>query len=493
MRRYHITVGATTTVDGTVKTGYPYRDINGQLMAREGDDVYCPECDSTGTIFCDGPRLSEYMDDRRAALEGDLCHCKCDPSPRLIAVQTLVCQEIETPKVAPPQRTAAPPAPPATPAAQHPPAVEARPANFTPTPSRPVSSYSELPGHACENLWRGYQQRVENVVAPGGKLITDPKARNKAINAAYAQLWRHDQRFQWAGLAAFASKQVGCGLLHAAESVEKMQAESEAMQQLRDSSRKGLAGLISPSEREKRAAIREFEQRQRDYEQANRDNPVWGFTHWGVDSALPLAQQMYRFVHEMLAMGNTTLFLDVYPLHVFYAERGLEALKACLDSRKNIYGTGEYPVLWPVGQETLRFGIDHDEILLAFEAIDAGNIAESVALLAEHEQVNILQPAMYDHSGMKWMMRGNHLSYVTDVPSGAAQAIELTLASQCRPVEDERTIGFSNFPFADLADAKSRMAFVLKAAAQFDDLLQSDQRDRIAQSIREIALGGGVR
>jgi hypothetical protein len=330
-------------------------------------------------------------------------------------------------------------------------------------------------------------------VAPGGKLITDPKARNKAINAAYAQLWRHDRRFQWAGLAAFASKQVGCGLLHAAESVEKMQAETETMQHLRDSARQGLVGLLSPSEREKRATIKEFEQRQRDYEQANRDNPVWGFTHWGVDSALPLAQRMYRFVHEMLAMGNTTLFLDVYPLHVFYAERGLEALKACLDSRKNIYGTGEHPVLWPVGQETLKFGIDHDEILLAFEAIDAGNIAKSVEHLAWHEQQNILQPAMYSDSGLQWLLRGNHASYVTNIPSGAAQAIELTLASQCRPVEDGRTIGFDNNPVANLADIKQRMAFVLKAAQQFDDLLLSDKHEQLEQSIREIAVGGGVR
>ena len=177
----------------------------------------------------------------------------------------------------------------------------------------------------------------------------------------------------------------------------------------------------------------------------------------------------------------------------FYAERGLEALKVCLPSRSKIYGQGEHPVLWPVGQETLEFGIDHDEILLAFEAIDAGNIAQSVALLAEHEQVNILQPAMYNDTGLKWLLRGNHFSYVTNLPSGAAQAIELTLASQCRPAEDGRTIGFGNNPFANLADVERRMAFVLKAAAQFDDLLHSDQRDQIEQSIREIALGGGVR
>jgi hypothetical protein len=150
-------------------------------------------------------------------------------------------------------------------------------------------------------------------------------------------------------------------------------------------------------------------------------------------------------------------------------------------------------VLWPVGEETLKFGIDHDEILLAFEAIEAGNIAESVEHLAKHEQRNILQPAMYDDSGLKWLLRGNHASYVTNFPSGAAQAIELTLASQCRPVDDGRTIGFSNSLKANLADINQRMPFVLRAAQQFDDLLNGDQREQIEQAIRDIAWGGGVR
>ena len=65
---------------------------------------------------------------------------------------------------------------------------------------------------------------------------------------------------------------------------------------------------------------------------------MWGIDPSGRDESLSLAQQMYQYVHEMLAMGNTTLFLDVFPLHVFYKERGLEALETCLASRKNIYG-----------------------------------------------------------------------------------------------------------------------------------------------------------
>ncbi|SDU96036.1 PAAR domain-containing protein [Pseudomonas vancouverensis] len=489
MKRYHITVGARTTADGTVRTGWEWSTINGQAMAREGDEVDCPRCDSTGTIVCDGPRLVDLLEDRNAALDGDLCHCKCDPPPRLIANQNLRCQEIEGDFAPRAQATAQP----VTPLAPRPSTTEPRPSSFTSPPSRPAMSNSQLPGQLCENLWRSYQHRAESVVAPGGQLIADPKTRNKAINAAYAQLWRHDPRFQWAGLAAFASKQVGCGLLHAADTIEKMRAEEQAIQRLKDSSRQGLAGLLSPSEREKRATIRAFEQRQHEYEQANRNNPVWGFTHWGAESPLTYSQQMYQFVYEMLAMGNTTLFLDVYPLHVFYAERGLEALRECLGSRSNIYGQGERPVLWPVGQEILEFGVDHEEIRLAFDAIETGNIAKSVDHLARHEQVNILQPAMYNDKGLQWLLRGNHVSYVTNIPSGVAQAIELTLTSQCRPIDDGRTIGFGNNPVANLADINQRMAFVLRAAQRFDDLLHSDQREQLERSIWEIALGEGIR
>jgi hypothetical protein len=150
-------------------------------------------------------------------------------------------------------------------------------------------------------------------------------------------------------------------------------------------------------------------------------------------------------------------------------------------------------MIWPIESETLKFGTDHEEIRRAFQAIDNGDIAKSVDHLARHEQVNILQPAMYENTEFKWLLRSNHFSYVTNLPAGAAQAVELTLASQCRPIDDGRTIGFSKSPFADLSDVNVRMHFVLKAATQFDQLLQSDRRPLIEQSIRDIATGGGVR
>jgi len=486
MKRYHITVGAKTTADGTVMTGYEFWTIDGQPIAREGDEVACPACDSTGVIVCDGPHLVDLMQGRPTALDGDLCRCKCDPPPRLIANQTLQCQEFRD--LAPEPRFT----PPSTPLTTPQPTNGSHSSHFTSAPSRPTPTFTERPGRVCENLWISYQQQAESIVAPGGQLIADPKARNRAINAAYAQLWLQDPRFQWAGLAAFASKQVGCGLLHAADSIDRIQAEFDAEQQRQQSARSGFYGLLEPSERERQARLQTFQQAQRDYEHAQRNNPLPGID-FRPEGELSYAQQLYQHVYTMLAMGNTTLFLDVYPLHVFYQERGLSALEACLPSRKNIYGNIQYPVLWPVAQETLEFGTNHEEILQTFTAIEAGRITKSVEYLAWHEQRNILQPSMYRDRILVALLRGNHLSHVTNFPSGAAQAIELTLASQCQRADDGRTIDFGRHPLADLSDIQQRMPFVLKAAAQFENLLRSNHRRQIEQSIQDIAAGWGVR
>ena len=369
-----------------------------------------------------------------------------------------------------------------------------RQSSFTSLRTPPASSVSELPRQSCENLWREYQQRAEAIVAPAGRLIADPKERNRVINAAYARLWLEDRRFQWAGLAAFASKQVGCGLLHAADSIERIQVEHDAGQRLENRARKGLFGLFSStSESDRQAKIREFEQSQRDYEEARSNNPLPSIDYRRDGEPLSLVQQQLNHVYEILAMGNTTLFLDVFALHVFYKERGLKALKSCLRSRSNIYGVDQQPMLWPVEQRKLNFGTEFEEIVEAFEAIEAGNIANSVERLAWHEQKNILQPAMYSDMQLVALLRANHILYVTGFPSGATQAIELTLTSRCQRVDDGRTIGFGSNPFADLSDLSQRMPFVLDAAARFDELLSNGNRHKIEQAIEAMVAGRGVR
>ncbi|EJM90000.1 MULTISPECIES: DUF2515 family protein [unclassified Pseudomonas] len=341
---------------------------------------------------------------------------------------------------------------------------------------------TDVPILTCAGLWRHYQREAEDIVAPGGVLIADPVERNRVINAAYARLWLHDSRFQWAGLAAFASKQVGCGLLHAADSVELIRDENEARQRLRGSRRE--YGVLTP------ARMPEQADALRDYREAVARNPVPSVDVRFSGEDLSLVQEQFGHVRNMMALGNTTLFLDIFPLHAFYIKRGLKELKRCLKARSEIYGHPRFPVIWPVGQEKLKFGLLYDEVFQAFEAIDAGAVALSVKHLADHEQRNILQPTIYEDRQLVALLRSNHASFVTGFPSGVAQAIELTLANQCEPLQDERTIGFGNSPLANLADVEQRMTFVLRAANRFDELLGNDNRSKIEQSIREIAAGG---
>ena len=342
---------------------------------------------------------------------------------------------------------------------------------------------TDVPILTCDCLWRIYQREAEEIVAPGGVLIADPIERNRAINAAYARLWLHDSRFQWAGLAAFASKQVGCGLLHAAGMTARIQAEHEARQALRDSRRDW--GLFTKHKMQEQAVLMQT------YKATDTLNPMPA--DWHGDSDEPsVAQDQFQYVNEMMALGNTTLFLDIFPLHAFYKKRGLAELKECLKNRAAIYGHPKFPVLWPEGQEKLQFGWAYEEILLAFTALDKGNIVDSVEHLATHEQKNILQPTIYEDLRLKILLRGNHASYITDMPSGVAQAIELTLTSQCQHVDDGRTIEFSNNPFADLSEVGQRMKFVLRAANRFNQMLHDHNRSALEQSIKEIAEAGAV-
>lgn len=342
---------------------------------------------------------------------------------------------------------------------------------------------TDVPILTCEGLWRIYQREAEAIVAPGGVLIPDPIERNRVINAAYARLWLHDPRFQWAGLAAFASKQVGCGLLPAAKLTELIQAEHDARQHVRDSRRDW--GLFTKDQMDDQTIL------VRDYKNADDRNPMPA--DWSMGAQTPsLAQQPFLYVNEMMALGNTTLFLDIFPLHAFYKKRGLAELKERLKNRAAIFGHPTFPVLWPVGQEKLTFGLVRDEILEAFQAIDTGNIAESVKLLAAHEQKNILQPTIYDDSRLAMLLRGNHASFVTDFPSGVAQAIELTLTSQCQSTATGRTIEFSKNPLADLSDVNQRMAFVLRAANRFDQMLQDANQQALENSIKDIESTGSM-
>jgi uncharacterized Zn-binding protein involved in type VI secretion len=87
--RYNLVQGDKTTSNGIVVGATDARMTQmGVPLALEGDAVWCPACKTTGHILCIGPRHLNSFHGRKDALDGDLCICRCDPSPRLIHSMT---------------------------------------------------------------------------------------------------------------------------------------------------------------------------------------------------------------------------------------------------------------------------------------------------------------------------------------------------------------------------------------------------------------------
>jgi hypothetical protein len=299
-----------------------------------------------------------------------------------------------------------------------------------------------------EHLWATFQTEAEDLIKVNGSMAGNWEERNKRINAAYAKLWLADNRFQWAGLAAFASKQVGCGLLHSAKTIAKNRRDVENLEL-------SVAAAFPGAE----AAV-------------------------GVQAGTEAGA---AYMHDRLGLGNQHLFLDIYPLHRFYMERGWKDFTAHLEKRQN----KKYPVYWNADRNVLLFGTPFKEIRDGFSQINAGNLADSVKSLARHEQVNILQKIMYNEWYMQQLLAANQYAVVTGIPAGDAEKIELTHSAQCK-AKDGFTLPFSKDKYAKLWIVEQRMRFVLRAADQFDKLLNGPQRRQVEASIRAIAAGGGV-
>lgn len=315
-------------------------------------------------------------------------------------------------------------------------------------PAATVEKAIAVPILTAEHLWGTFQLEAEELIKVDGSFEGNEQERNRRINAAYARLWLADNRFQWAGLAAFASKQVGCGLLHAAETSARNRRERELVQL-------SVAAAFPGAE----AAT-------------------------GVQAGTEAGA---AYLHRKLGFGNAHLFLDIYPLHRFFMERGWTEFNAYLEKRQN----RKYAVYWEVDRSTLPFGVPFAEIRDAFGQIEAGKLASSVELLAQHEQVNILQKIMYNDAVLQKLLNMNQYAWATGFPTGDFQEIQLTLSAQCG-ARTGYTSWFTRGKYAKLWMAAQRMTFVKRAAAQFDKLLNGPERVRVEESIRTIAAGGGV-
>ena len=89
MTRKFIRKGDKTDRSGIVMDGITQSLFQGEPLAYLGASVQCPACGTQGIIISDGsPRTMTVMG-KQVALENDLCQCKCDPLPKLLASQAL--------------------------------------------------------------------------------------------------------------------------------------------------------------------------------------------------------------------------------------------------------------------------------------------------------------------------------------------------------------------------------------------------------------------
>jgi hypothetical protein len=315
-------------------------------------------------------------------------------------------------------------------------------------PGATVEQAIAVPILTPEHLWGTFQAEAEDILKVNGSFEGNDRERNKRINAAYARLWLADNRFQWAGLAAFASKQVGCGLLHSAETIEKNRPARERLQL-------SLASVLPGAE----ASV-------------------------GLQASMEAGA---AYMYAKLGFGNAHLFLDIYPLHRFFMERGWEEFNTYLAKRQN----DKYPVHWAVNRNTLRFGTPFAEIIDGFRYINSEDLKRSVDRLAYHEQVNILQKIMYNDPVLQRLLAMNQYAWATGFPTGDYEEIKLTLSAECR-AKSGFTSWFSRHKNAELWVVEQRMQFVLAAASQFHQLLHGPERPYVEASIRAIAAGGDV-
>lgn len=89
MSRRFIRKGDKTDRNGVVVAGIDGSLFQGQPLAYLGAHVQCPACATEGVIVSAGsPRTMTVMG-KQVALENDLCQCKCEPLPKLVASQAL--------------------------------------------------------------------------------------------------------------------------------------------------------------------------------------------------------------------------------------------------------------------------------------------------------------------------------------------------------------------------------------------------------------------
>ena len=89
MSRRFILKDDTTTHNGVVLDGIVGSSFDGRPLAYLGGSVLCHTCNTEGIIVSDGSPHTMSVMGKQVALENDLCQCKCELLPKLVASQTM--------------------------------------------------------------------------------------------------------------------------------------------------------------------------------------------------------------------------------------------------------------------------------------------------------------------------------------------------------------------------------------------------------------------
>lgn len=132
----------------------------------------------------------------------------------------------------------------------------------------------------CRAAWSSVETQAQLVFdkSKNDKGKEDPIKRNREITRAYAELFQNHQNLRWLGVAAFASKQVGCAMKKAKSYFDSFWDSLTPVRRL-----KGIAG---------------------------------------------------RIMYGALADGNRAVFKDVYPVFRFFIEHDAATLRRCKNERR---------------------------------------------------------------------------------------------------------------------------------------------------------------
>jgi hypothetical protein len=277
----------------------------------------------------------------------------------------------------------------------------------------------------CEQLWAALDEEVRRI-----EQIQDPIERNRQISAAYAKVYQQDERLLWSGVAAFVSKQVGCGM------------------------------------RDARAMLESAGRRKEIYEQAMEMQMRYPAGEPGAAGGIGLGQAIASLQHGSaetlyggLVNGNLAVFKEIYPVLRFYSQHGLARLLECAQCHDPIIP---------------------DELISALEQVEAGDLSCGAEEMLRYEQSKTLQKVVYNDKAVANALRWNRLGERVWIGRlFGAQPIQVNFVADCEGGESV------DFDGRDLSNFDERWPYAQRVKEKFDELVGRD-RATLEQELNEI-------